>query len=103
RLLALRSAAHSQQPFALITLQLFVGDGPRGVSAPAAVTLLRLDPTGSAPLAASELYTPDDPGEFIDGIPLPHLLPLDQYDEHGFDFFKAFFQCHGRTLLFLAV
>src|SRR5262245_55553301 len=77
-----------------------MGDNPRGVRTTPTVLFLRLDASSSAPLAAGELRTSHYPGELFDGVPFPHLLPLDQQNEHGLNFSKPLFQRHVRTLLF---
>ena len=41
----------------------------------------------TAPFPAGELATPDDPGEFLSGVPLAESLPLDQAPK-GYDMFK---------------
>jgi hypothetical protein len=54
------------------------------------ISSIAIDPgieaAGAAPLADGELRSPDDPGELIDGVVFPHLLPLDQHTEHRLDF-----------------
>src|SRR5579885_2373841 len=59
-----------------------------------------MNPTVAAPFTASELGSSDDAGKLLDGVPLPHLLALNQGDKEGFNLFKPFFHGRHRSLPF---
>jgi hypothetical protein len=53
------------------------------------------DAAKTTPLAASDPRPADEPGEFLNGIPLLRVLTPDQCHEERFDFVKPVFQRHG--------
>src|SRR5205814_1004936 len=87
------------QPLSMKPEQLGVGNGPGGVCPPTTAFLLRLDATPTAPLAACKRGTSHEPGELLDGVPFPDLLPLGEDDKHRLDLFQPLFQGHRQTYL----
>jgi hypothetical protein len=62
------------------------------MGAAAAFFLLGMDTALQAPMPNGEFRTAYDAGKLLDGVPLTHLLSLNQDEEQLFDFVEAFLE-----------
>src|SRR5579871_601670 len=80
-----RRPSDRQQSLPLNTEHLGMRNGPGCIRTPAALLLLGVDATVSAPFPDSEFCLAQDQCGLLGTIPLPHLLPLDEHGQHGLD------------------
>ena len=83
-----------KQSFSLVTLQLRMCQDPLSVFSSAGLPLDSIEPVHSTILAYRKFCLAHGTGEFFRGVPFPHLLPLDQGDEHRLDFFQPLLNAH---------